>query len=273
MKNYEEVTNDLLERRDHFVVLRRQNRKRVIVFAVSFCCFCLIFGCGFLLRSGGVVAPPLLSVHPAVTTGNDRAEPGYLTDPPYQIETSVHVDPIENNDICRFMWCINRVDEVISAARLNFSEDKYYSKIKDCEQVTQYFGEDLSDMVGFMPEGFVFTGNGNHEFVYELNGKLVYDSCAFSYMKEDQQILILVSKIGVPYDCIYQLHDPTISQINGVDVTLGGIYQNDEEDFRLIFADFSKDGLQYRVTIENVPFDGQKDAPTWLFEIVGELTK
>ena len=71
----------------------------------------------------------------------------------------------------------------------------------------------------------------------------------------------------------YQLHDPTISRINGVDVTMGGIYQNDEKDFRLIFADFSKDGLQYRVTIENLPFDGQKDAQTWLFEIVLELTK
>ena len=273
MKSYEEVISSLLERRDRFDAQCRQNRKRIICFAVSFSCFCLIFGCGFLLRSEGVVAPGLLSVQPTVTTGNNRVEPGFLMDSPYQIETSVHVDPTENNDICRFIWCINRVDEVSSAARLNFSEDKYYRKIKDSEQVAQYFGADFSDMVGFMPEGFVFTGNDNHEFICDLDGKLVYDSCAFSYMKEDQQILILVSKIGVPYDCIYQLHDPTISRINGVDVTMGGIYQNDEEDFRLIFADFSKDGLQYRVTIENLPFDGQKDAQTWLFEIVLELTK
>lgn len=96
----------------------------------------------------------------------------------------------------------------------------------------------------------------------------------FGYENGELQITIKVSKIGSPCDCIYEMNSSTISNINGVEVVMGGIYKNDNSgEFELVFADFSYEGLQYRVTVENVPFDGIKDPSVWLVGIVAEITK
>ena len=41
----------------------------------------------------------------------------------------------------------------------------------------------------------------------------------------------------------------------------------------LAWLRLSHNGLQYRVTVKNVPFDGTKDAPGWLVDILADLTK
>ena len=40
MKSYDELTNDLLERRDRYVADQKKKRKRVMGVATSLCCFC-----------------------------------------------------------------------------------------------------------------------------------------------------------------------------------------------------------------------------------------
>ena len=42
MKSYDELTNDLLERRDRYVADQKKKRKRVMGVATSLCCFCLV---------------------------------------------------------------------------------------------------------------------------------------------------------------------------------------------------------------------------------------
>ena len=70
------------------------------------------------------------------------------------------------------------------------------------------------------------------------------------------------------------MDNPSPSKINDVKIIMGGIYSEDNpEDLNLVFADFSHNGIQYRVTVENIPDDGEKDSFSWLYGIISELTK
>lgn len=175
----------------------------------------------------------------------------------------------QNDDSTTIAWTINKVENQVSAAMRNFSTDKYYSEKKTLADITAYFGRDLSKLETVMPQGFEFLGRHETDFFYELDGDVAYDSCVFGYKKDEQKITIRVSKIGVPYDCVYILNNPTVSNLNGIEVTVGGIYKTDNSgEFKLVFADFSHGGLQYRVTIENVPSDDHM----CLISIVNELS-
>lgn len=54
MKNYDEITNDLLKRRDKYVTEQRKKRKRMIGVVSSFCCVCLVALLGFGMWQGGL---------------------------------------------------------------------------------------------------------------------------------------------------------------------------------------------------------------------------
>lgn len=278
MKNYDELTNGLLERRDRYVADQKKKRKRVMGVAASLCCFCLMVLLGFSMGQGEILEPkPPISLDDSINIGEkDYIDPDELDNT--QISTSGNIDDQKNNqtgseqkfDPAKIVWTINRVADRTGAARLNFSTDKYYSEKKTHANITEYLGKDLTKLESVISQGFAFYGSHETDFFYDLDGNITYDSCSFGYKRDDQHITVKVSKIGVPYDCMYMLHNPTVSNINGVEVTVGGIYKADNSgELELIFADFSHDGLQYRVTLENVPSDDYM----YLNSIISDLTK
>lgn len=293
MKNYDETTNDLLERRDRYVADQKKKRKRVMGIATSLCCFCLVALLGFGMWQGGMFdAKPPVTLDDSINIGDkdyinpDELDNSQTTTPSNNNnqnnnsqtsspgnndgQNNSQTDTTQNDDPIRIAWTINKVENQISAAMRNFSTDKYYSEKKTLADIIAYLGRDLSKLEAVMPQGFEFSGRYETDFFYELDGDVAYDSCVFGYKKDGQQITIRVSKIGLPYDCLYVLNNPTVSNINGAEVTIGGIYMADNSgEFELIFADFSHGGLQYRVTIENVPSDDYK----CLNSIITELTK
>lgn len=278
MKNYDELTNDLLERRDRYVADQKKRRKRVMSVATSLCCFCLVALLGFGMWQGGMFdAKPPITLDDSINIGDkDYINPDELDNS--QTSTPGNNDSQGNTqtgteqkfDPAEIIWTINRVEGQVSAAPLNYSTDKYYSERKSLTDIAAYLGRDLSKLEVITSQGFEFLGRYETDFYYELNGDVAYDSCVFGYTKDEKQITIRVSKIGVPYDCMYMLNNPTVSNINGVEVTVGGVYKADNSGkIELIFADFSHGGLQYRLTIENVPSDDYM----YLNSIIGELTK
>lgn len=282
MKNYDELTNDLLERRDRYVAEQRQKRKKTMGLATSLCCFCLVALLGFGMWQGGLLNtnPPAITGDQTISGEKEQTDKNNSntpnTDNQSQGEQSTlpsnnsQTGTTEENDPIRIAWVINKVEGQIGAARLNFSTDKYYSEKKTLKDITEYLGRDLSKLESVMPQGFEFYGSHETDFFYELDGDIAYDSCFFGYKSNEQYITVKVSKIGVPYDCMYMLNNPTVSNINGVEVTIGGIYKADNTgDFELIFADFSHDGLQYRVILENVSSDDYK----CINSIISDLTK
>ena len=87
MKNYEEVTRSLLERRDRYEAQRSRIRKMMLSVAVSLCCFCLIVGAGVFMGRGGRVSPVTPTtviedaVYPGVTDDFDDKHGQSLTEP------------------------------------------------------------------------------------------------------------------------------------------------------------------------------------------------
>ena len=87
MKNYEEVTRSLLERRDRYEAQRSRNRRIMISVTVSLCCFCVIVGAGVFMGRGGRVSPvtPTAvvedSVYPGVTDYFDDKCGQSMTEP------------------------------------------------------------------------------------------------------------------------------------------------------------------------------------------------
>ena len=71
MKNYDELTNDLLERRDRYVADQKKKRKKVMGVATLLCCFCLAALVGFGVRQGGMsdTTPPDQTVEDALYPG------------------------------------------------------------------------------------------------------------------------------------------------------------------------------------------------------------
>lgn len=278
MKNYDELTNNLLERRDRYLAEQKKKRKRVIGLTASLSCICLVALLGFGMWQVGIFnsKPPVTSDE-ATTNGKNAyvtpVEPDN-TQTTQPVNNENQTDITQNDDPARIMWVINRVEGQLGAAKLNFSTDKYYSETKTLTDIADYLGKDMSNLQAAISQGFKFLGRYETDFYYELDGKLAYDSCAFGYEKNDQQITINVSKIGVPYDCIYVLNNPTVSNLNGVEVTIGGIYKTDNSGYcDLVFADFSHEGKQYRVSVRNIPSDGDKDAFVLITKIIYEITK
>ncbi len=293
MKNSEEMVNSLLKRRDKYAAEQKKKRTIITRTVTSMCCVCLMALLGFGMWQGGMFdAKPPITLDDSINIGDkdyinpDELDNSQTTTPSNNNnqnnnsqtstpgnndgQNSSQTDTTQNDDHIRTAWTINMVENQVSAAMRNFSTDKYYSEKKTLADITAYLGRDLSKLEAVMPQGFEFLGRYETDFFYELDGDVAYDSCAFGYKKDEQQITIRVSKIGLPYDCLYVLNNPTVSNINGVEVTIGGIYKADNSgEFELIFADFSHGGLQYRVTIENVPSDDYM----CLNNIVSELTK
>lgn len=255
MKNYDELTNDLLLRRDRYVAEQKERRKAVIT---SLCCICVVALLGFGLWKSG-------AFHPA---------PGKHSISGTKPQTNPTTTTPTSNTPIQISWVVNRVDGYVGRARLNYETSMYYSETKNIADMVQYFGRDFSTLTDVMPEGFQFTGNYERKFYYENVGTLVCDDCHFYYKKDQQEIAIHASKIGVPYDYLYRLDNLIPSNINGVEMIIGEFHSNNASPKTdLVFADFSHKGIQYRVTVKNVPFDGSKDAPSWLVDILTELIK
>ena len=71
MKNYDELTHDLLERRDRYAEEQKKKRKRVMGVATSMCCICLAVLAGFGVRQGG-----MFHTAPHGQTSEDALYPG-----------------------------------------------------------------------------------------------------------------------------------------------------------------------------------------------------
>ncbi|MBR5322445.1 MAG: hypothetical protein IKU48_02730 [Clostridia bacterium] len=80
MKNYDELTNDLLERRDRYVADQKKKRKKVMGIATSLCCFCLVALLGFGMWQGGMFSSKApITLDDSINVGEkDYIEPDEL---------------------------------------------------------------------------------------------------------------------------------------------------------------------------------------------------
>jgi len=270
MKNYDELTNDLLERRDRYIAEQRRKRKITLRIAAPVCCACAIMLFGLGLHNKGVFDTPPTD-YPDKLAGANSAILNTEKD------SSVNNDgtgTAPENDPSEIVFVVNRTNNKLGGAMPDFSIISDYQKTKNIEEINQYLGYDVTKLTEVMPDGFRFAGNHEVEFYYKNDGTLIHDHCYLGYANGEQWITIGVSKIGAPYDCLYMMDNPTPTVINSVEVVIGAYYTDENSnDYDVVFADFSCDGMYYRVTLSNMPTTGENDGISCMINILSELTK
>ena len=173
MKNYDETTNDLLERRDRYVADQKKKRKKVMGVATSLCCFCLVALLGFGMWQGG-----MFNTTPPDQTLEDALYPGIKDNFDESRGESLD-DPAANNKII-----INSIDG-ISADRMNINlhGDDFVRMTRD-EMITYYgvdYVPDVPDDIKAWEEeqsSGIFRRNGG-------TGEVYWDADILNYSNED----------------------------------------------------------------------------------------
>ncbi len=172
MKSYEEVTSSLLERRARYEAQRIQKQKRMVCFAATFCCFCIVIGAGILMQKGGLfdATVPTETVADAVYPGikdyfDDRH--GEFLD-----------DPSVNNKII-----IHTIDG-ISSEKMNIAlmTDDFVEMSR--EEMIAYYGVD------YFPEipADIFPLENHRSGIYKRNGgtgEVYWDEDRLNYANAD----------------------------------------------------------------------------------------
>lgn len=180
MKNYEQITNDLLARRDRYVEEQKRKRKTVISASVS-ACMCLIVAVLVFgpWKGNSTAQIPAQTVndalYPGVQDTVDDPNTVLASKPENRNKIVVHdIEGITRDtmDICRMR------DDFIPMSR---------------EELTDYYG---IDYVPTVPEDMKLLKNGDHG-IYKRNGgtgDVYWDQNDLTYSNEDQTRAV---RIGV----------------------------------------------------------------------------
>ena len=204
MKNYDEITNRLLERRDRYVSERKKKRKKTAGIAASFCCFAILIGFG--AWQSGIFNPNMPDKEL-----EDALYPGikdYFDDS--------KGESADNNKIV-----INRVEKfVVNKMGIALLRDDFVEMSR--EEVIGYYG------VNFVPEvpsdmkieetasGIYRRGDGTGEVYWDTNN--------LNYANEDstRNIILVENKGGnvfVDYDCFKGTEEKSV--INNLELFIG----------------------------------------------------
>lgn len=235
MKDYNEVTNDLLARRDRYIAEQKKKRTRVAGTVTLLCCVCLIALMGFGIRQGIALSPePEQTSHPGVkdTIAETKGKDSRVLEP--------------NNRIC-----IQETETLpdIMRAMFNLAGADFISMSRD--EIIEYYGVNIFPVVpGDLKEDAqpVFG-------IYKRDrgtGELYWDSNSFSYSNGDytRTVNVGVDKGCVPFDFCDLFDDiKSKSVINNVEV---GIAQAANGEY---YAEFMHKGVGFRVTASGLTQD------------------
>jgi len=239
MKNYDELTNDLLERRDRYVADQKKKRKRVMGIATSLCCFCLVALLGFGMWQGG-----MFNTTPPDQTLEDALYPG-IKDNFDESKGESPDNPSANNKIV-----INTING-ISADRMNINiaVDDFVKMTR--EEMIEYYGVDYIPDVPTDIKPWEDERSG----IYKRDGgtgEVYWDTDILNYSNEDftRSVHVEVDKGSyVLQDYLYFKGTEEKSVINNVDVLIGltenGYY----------YSEFMYNGVGFLIDAEGVTED------------------
>ena len=239
MKNYDELTNDLLERRDRYVADQKKKRKRVMGVATSLCCFCLVALLGFGMWKSG-----MFNTTPPDQTLEDALYPG-IKDNFDESKGESPDNPSANNKIV-----INTING-ISADRMNINiaVDDFVKMTR--EEMIEYYGVD------YIPDvpADIKPWKDERSGIYKRDGgtgEVYWDADILNYSNEDftRSVHVEVDKGSyVLQDYLYFKGTEEKSVINNVDVLIGltenGYY----------YSEFMYNGVGFLIDAEGVTED------------------
>ena len=254
MKSYEEVMNDLLERRDRYVSEQRQKKIRIMKTAASLCC-CLVVLMGIgVWQSGRMQSEVPITVNDSVTVGHDlrnetaepctadtAAETSQTPPPPDQTDTV-----LANHEI-RILEIGNMPDvpsKMFFALKMND-----FIRMNDGE-IHAYYGVNVFPAV----PGDLERKNEEHLGIYRRkeSGEVYHDSNKISYTNADHSrgIAVHVDKNGLPFVFCDLFADVlTRSVINGVEVGIARTLSGE------LYAEFLYQNVGFRIWTSGLTAD------------------
>lgn len=148
-------------------------------------------------------------------------------------------------------------------ATLKYRDPKlHYNETWDLAKAIDYLGVDIPNAVAVLPDGLglKYIQNNGFTVVYENNGTLVEDRMCYEFEgKDGAKIMVLASKLRIPYDCLYSTdtEDVTNIRISETDQVIPVlVYAQDKSevtmDYELYVADFEYNGIFYRIHVEHI---------------------
>lgn len=189
MKNYDEITNDLLERRNTYVIGQKRKRKKIISITAPLGVVCLtaLVAVG-LWQSDIFVSEPTVLCEDSVIPG----EKDYIE--PHELENT-EPSAYESENII----CIQEVSELPSVEKMLFAlhTEDFIPMTRD--EINEYYGMNIFPSV---PD--YLTENATRLGIYKRksNGELYYDGNKISYSDSSSTrgIAVNVDKDTMPYD-------------------------------------------------------------------------
>ena len=239
MKSYDEVTNNLLKRRDRYVADQKKKRKSLMSVATSLCCLCLVALLGFGMWQGG-----MFNTTPPDQTLEDALYPG-IKDNFDESKGESADNPAANNRIV-----INTING-ISADRMNINlaVDDFVKMTR--EEMIEYYGVD------YIPDvpADIKPWEDERSGIYKRDGgtgEVYWDTDILNYSNEDftRSVHVEVDKGSyVLQDYLYFKGTEEKSVINNVDVLIGltenGYY----------YSEFMYKGVGFLIDAEGVTLD------------------
>jgi len=237
MKNYDELTSDLLERRDRYVADQKKKRKRVMGVTTSLCSFCLVALLGFGMWQGG-----MFNTAPPDQTIDDALYPG-IKDTFDDKNGESATNPAANNKII-----IHSIDG-ISADRMNIClhVDDFVEMTRD--EMIAYYGVDY---VPDVPDDIKAWEEEQSSGIFRRNGgtgEVYWDADILNYSNVDftRSVHVEVDKGSyVLKDYFYFKGTEEKSIINNHEVIIGlsenGYY----------YSEFMYNGVGFLIDAEGV---------------------
>ena len=245
MKNHDELTSDLLERRDRYVADQKRKRKTAMSIATSFCCVCLVALLGFGMLQGGMFSttPPIIGGEQTLGGDNSNPNPNESTGlNDNKQNQNGQVSITNNNEIV-----INSI-EGISADKMNIAlmcNDRIEMSIEElCEYYGVNYVPDVPADIKLWPNqsGEIFRRNGG-------TGEVYWDGNGLNFSNEDftRSVHVGVDKGSyVLQDYLYFKGTEEKSVINDIEVVIGltenGYY----------YSEFMYNGVGFFIDAEGV---------------------
>lgn len=202
MRNYDEVTNHLLERRDRYLAEQKRKRKKHMGVAISLSCFCMVFLLGFGAWNSGILSPASTPNTPEQAIG-DAQYPG-VND---AVDDKIVINHIKAISSDRMNICLI-VDDFVEMSR---------------EEMIDYYGVDYipdvpADIKPWEDQCCgIFKRNGG-------TGEVYWDRDILNFSNEDftRSVSIEVEKGSIPWvDYLHLSANEEKSVINNVEVFIG----------------------------------------------------
>ena len=257
MKNYNEITDNLLKRRDQYVIEQKLKRKKMVGAASSFCGLCLIalVGFGIWQAEKDNTIPPINTTITPVSESTTATTPDIeLPTPNTDAETNdtltettntPAVNPNPNNKIVINPIKILSIDmQGIALFGKDFIE-------MDKTALNEYYGINvfptIPDDIKEWPDqrfGIYKRNNGT--------GEIYWDGNVLNYSNDDfsRSVNIEIDKGTLPF-CDYLFYEPTEEKsiINNVEMIIG------QTDNGYYYAEFIYHNTGFRIVGEGLTQD------------------